>query len=340
MSGHAAAVRGAEVTCVVNFKTRPNNGRSMNGGLMSRLRVVLSFCLPLIILMSASPVRAATLHVNCGGKVGLTSLGAALKAVQFAGPSTINVSGGCNENVVIQNLDRLTINAAAGASINDVSGGNADTVQIASSQSVTLNNFTINGGASGVDCLLGSLCYLNGNTIQGGGGGVAVGALSRIFVSGGTLQNNGFGIFAQNGGGVWAIGVLIQQNQLGGANLVSGSLLQTDATFTRNTGSGIFAQHNSTLNCNGCNVTGNGDHGIIVRRNSTARFVGAVVITGNTGGGVLLTEESSAFFREPATVTGNTGGLDVACGASATTAKLATTNIGGGTTNCVEPVDP
>jgi hypothetical protein len=64
------------------------------------------------------------------------------------------------------------------------------------------------------------------------------------------------------------------------------------------------------------------------------------VVTGNTGGGVLLSEESSAFFGSPASVTGNTGGLDVACGASATTAKFATTNIGGGSTNCLEPVDP
>jgi len=144
--------------------------------------------------MPVGTVRAATtLYVNCGGKGPLTSIGAALKALQnVPGPSTINVSGACNENVLIQNLDRLTLNAAPGASINDVSGGNADTVQIASSQSVTFNNFTINGGASGVDCLLGSLCYLNGNTIQGatGNAGVNTGALSRTFVSGGTIQNN------------------------------------------------------------------------------------------------------------------------------------------------------
>jgi hypothetical protein len=217
-----------------------------------------------------------------------------------------------------------------------------DTVQVASSQSVSINNFTINGGDSGVDCLLGSLCYLNGNTIQGAAGnaGVNAGALSRVFVSGGTLQSNLFGINAQNGGGVWAIGVLVQQNQQG-VNLVSGGLLQTNATISGNAGTGIFATHNSTLNCNGCTVTGNGNLGIILRRNSTARFAGSFAVTGNTGGGVLLSEESSAYFPPSGgNVTGNTGGLDVACGASATTAKFATTNIGGGSTNCVEPVDP
>jgi hypothetical protein len=163
----------------------------------------------MVLLVAASTVRATTLSVNCAAKEGLHSIGAALKELQNGeghGSSTINVSGACNENIVIQNLDRLKLNAAPGASINDVSGGNADTVQIASSQSVSINHFTINGGASGVDCILGSLCYLNGNTIQGaaGGAGVDAAALSRVFVSGGTIQNNFFGINAQNGGGVWA----------------------------------------------------------------------------------------------------------------------------------------
>jgi hypothetical protein len=68
------------------------------------------------------------------------------------------------------------------------------------------------------------------------------------------------------------------------------------------------------------------------------------VITGNTNGGVLLSEESSAYFPNGSgdNVTHNipAGVLDVACGASATSAKFATVNINGGKTNCVEPVDP
>ena len=300
-----------------------------------------------LLLLVGSTAQATTLYVNCGGRSGggaFTSIRAALKALQSSeshGPTTINVSGVCHENVLIQNVDRVTLAAAPGASINDASGGNADTVQIASSQGVSINNFTINGGASGVDCILGSLCYLNGNTVQGASGnaGVNAAALSRIFVSGGTIQGNLIGINAQNGAGVWAIGVLIQQNQQG-VNLVSQGLLQTNAIITANTGTGVSATHNSTFNCNGCSVTGNGNHGIILRRNSTAKFFGGPAVTGNNGGGVLLSEESSAYFASPATVTGNSGGLDVACGNSATTATNATTNIGGGSTNCTEPVDP
>jgi hypothetical protein len=39
------------------------------------------------------------------------------------GPSTINVSGACHENVLFQNVDRLTIAGSNGASITDASGG-------------------------------------------------------------------------------------------------------------------------------------------------------------------------------------------------------------------------
>jgi hypothetical protein len=314
---------------------------------MKSLNVSHSLSASALLLLLGSTAHAATLYVSCGARSAggaFTSIGAALKVLQYSesrGPTTINVSGACHENVVIQSLDRVALIAAPGATITDASGGNADTVQIASSQSVSISNFTINGGASGVDCTLGSLCYLNGNTIQGASinAGVNAEALSRVFISGGTIQGNGFGINARNGAGVWAMGVLIQQNQQG-VNLISQGLLQTNATITANAGTGVFATHNSTIHCTGCSVTGNGYLGIILRRNSTARFSGGPAVTGNTGGGVLLSEESSAYFASPASVTGNTGGLDVACGASATTAKFATTNIGGGSTNCLEPVDP
>ena len=89
---------------------------------MSRFKIGTSLSLLLFFLMSAGTVRAATLYVNCSGNGPLTSIGAALKAVQFAGPSTINVSGACHENVVIRSLDRLTLNAINGASVLDASG--------------------------------------------------------------------------------------------------------------------------------------------------------------------------------------------------------------------------
>ncbi len=72
----------------------------------------------LLLLCGSGVVQAATLFVHCGASTGLATVGAALKALKYSessGPSTINVSGTCNENVLVQNLDRLTLNGASPA---------------------------------------------------------------------------------------------------------------------------------------------------------------------------------------------------------------------------------
>src|SRR5262245_38221227 len=112
------------------------------GGLMSRFKLGTGFCISMLVLMSAGSVRAATLYVNCGAKEGLHSIGAALRVLQRAqeqSPSTINVSGACHENVVIQSLDRLTLNAVNGASVSDASGGTLDVMSIQDSREVAIN---------------------------------------------------------------------------------------------------------------------------------------------------------------------------------------------------------
>ena len=297
-----------------------------------------------LLLLMGSTAHATTLYVNCGGKAGLSSIGAALKVLQgplASAPNTINVSGACNEDVVIQSIDRLTLTALKGASINDPSGGNLVTVTIDDSRDVTINGFTINGGAGGadaLDCQDGSLCRLNGNTVQGAVNGYGVGVyFSRLFLDGGTLQNNANGLGAVNGASADAVNVTIQNNNGNGIEIRQQSFVNAAATITANTSGGVYVHESGTLSCPGCQITRNGGIGLILRRDSTARLYGTYAVTGNIGGGVLLTEESSAYFPQPGTVTGNTGGLDVYCGSSYTTAKYATINIGGGTTNCVEP---
>src|ERR1700745_2755640 len=112
------------------MQTRADH-RPLKGDLMSRFKLSMRLCLPLLLFIAASTVKAGTLYVNCGGRVGLSSIGAALKQLQYSeghGPSTINVSGACHENVLIQSVDRLTLNAVNGASITDASGGNLDVI--------------------------------------------------------------------------------------------------------------------------------------------------------------------------------------------------------------------
>ena len=306
-------------------------------------RQLCAIALLLLISLGAS-AQAATLSVNCGGTYGLTSINAALKALQnsqeFHGPATINVSGACHESVFIGSMDRLTLNAVNGASITAAAGA-GEVFSIYDSRGISINNFTINGGgtANAIGCYNLSVCRLSGNTVQGASIGI-VAEQAQIDISGGTVRNNETGLAIIRGSTARATDTTIQNNSLGIA-VRFGSSLETNVTVTNNTGGGADLATNGTLRCEGCQFTGNaGGSAVLMRRNSSATFLGGYAITGNTSGGVLITEESSAFFASGGTVAGNTGGLgglDVFCSASFTTGKGATTNIGGGTTNCVEP---
>src|SRR5215467_9519203 len=116
------------------------------GAFMSRCKLETGFCMSLLLFMAASTVRATTLSVNCAAKEGLHSIGAALRVLQNGEghqPSTINVSGACHENVVIQSFDRLTLNAINGASVSDASSGKRDVISIFDSRDVAINGFTV-----------------------------------------------------------------------------------------------------------------------------------------------------------------------------------------------------
>jgi hypothetical protein len=228
--------------------------------------------------MSANAVRAATLYVNCAAKEGLHSIGAALKILQNAegrGPTTINVSGACNENVLITDIDRLTIAGSRGASITDASGGAADVVDIRNSK-VTIAGMTIDGkngvNNDAVDCEQGSHCTLSGNIIQGGADAVGVYSLSSALVVGGVVQNGtSDGIFAI--GDLAAFGVLIQGNPVGlvvrnGGRARIGFVgpgsfpgLARTPTTVENNGAGVQVVQ-AQFACSGCVIQGNFGDGI------------------------------------------------------------------------------
>src|SRR5271154_2132355 len=147
---------------------------------MSILKIQNRVVAAALWLLMGSTAGAATLYVNCGGRAGLTSIGAALKVLQSTeihGPNTVNVSGACNENILVKNLDRLTLNALSGASIRDASNGADDVINVNNSYGFTLKGFTVtavNANNDGVSCYYGSSCTLIGNTLQGGFDGVGV----------------------------------------------------------------------------------------------------------------------------------------------------------------------
>jgi hypothetical protein len=81
-------------------------------------------------------------------------------------------------------------------------------------------------------------------------------------------------------------------------------------------------------------------NGVTLQRSSEASFEtfrGPSTVTGNGGSGVSVRGLSFAFFQAGNNVTGNLSGTDVSCLVQFPGTRGALTNIGGGTTNCVEP---
>jgi hypothetical protein len=314
---------------------------------MWRNRFGTSLCLSLLLLMSAGAVRAATLHVNCGGNTGLTSIGAALKVLKYSedgGPSTINVSGTCNEDVVIQSMDRVTLNALSGASINDPSQGVNVTLVIDDSRDVAINNFVINGyaaGTSGNDvvwCQNASVCRFNGDTVQNAPQGAGIGVYSGSYadIEGGFLQNNsGFtGLAVLRSARARAQGVTSQRNWRGFVVAEGGHLQLNSSTSANNIDMGIMIRQGAALDCNVCTVTGNGSHGINAEQSSVVTLISASV-TGNVGAGINLTNLSSATFEGSGTVTNNNSGLgDIVCNPHYTTVAGLPGAVVGRVVNC------
>jgi hypothetical protein len=307
---------------------------------------ILSRCVVIPVLAFASALTyARTVDVNCGSHKGpLSSITAALAQLDPTGPNNIVVSGVCTENVLIQSFDRLILKGTAGATINDASNGAGIVVDIQDSQRVTVQGLTINGGANGIVCESFSRCTLSGNIIQNAIGAGVIVAQAVASIEKGVIQNNAEqGVISLDGGNVVITDVrLIGNGADAAADARNASLLQIiSSNIEGNLNHGVQAIDNSSVVISGSRITGNGADGIHVEHASTVKLnsvIGINVVTANTGAGVFLRDLSFGFFGAGgATITGNGGAFDVSCNPQFPATRGALTNIGGGTTNCVEP---
>jgi hypothetical protein len=308
---------------------------------MSRFLYAPGPCLTALLLISTGTVKAGTLYVHCGGSGGLNSIGAALKALQHSentGPNTINVSGACHENVLIQDTQQLTLNGVNGASISDTSNGKADVIDVDNSL-VTISGFTITGGYDGVACYYGASCRLLGNTIQGASdSGIDIYPISRARIDGGALQHNGGGLLI-TGGDVTAGNVTVQDNSGIGVSVSRGGRLNFSQSASKNNqGYGIWVQ-GAHLTCRVCTVTGDQDVGVYLDLGSEAIFAGYAgpieISSIGAGVGIFVGDVTTANFQGSVSVTGNGGSLAIQCNSATSVTRNAITAAGGaGNTNC------
>jgi len=218
-------------------------------------------------------------------------------------------------------------------------------IAVFDSRDVAINGFTINAGSdgvtvtNGVSCNDWSACRLALNVIQGAGAGsgFAVYQASEATVDGDTFQNNGVGLIVHSGTRVRPGGqarpITSRSNGVG-IHVARQAFVFVLATVDNNSQQGVVAAFHSTLDLSG-SISHNAGVGAAVQESSAARFTSAT-ITNNAGPGVLVGDLSMVTFGG-ATVTGNGGGTDVVCNPQFSATRGALSDIGGGTTNCVEP---
>jgi hypothetical protein len=304
----------------------------------------------LLVAMGAT-TQAATLNVNCEGRGGINSIGTALRLLQNPGPNTIHVSGACRENILINNMDLLTIAGSDEASITDASGGIADVVDIRNSR-VTIIGMTIDGldgvNYDAVDCEQASQCRLIGNKIQGDADVVGVYNLSSALIVGGVIQNGtSDGILAS--GDVVVAGVAIQGNPVGVivrnggrtrvrvADPASDPILTVTLSTVANNNAGILVSQGAEFSCTGCIVQNNAGDGIHIDVSAAATIQAATLangsiippgVTHNSGNGVYVGDLSSATFHGNSTVTGN-GQPNISCNSPTSVTRSALAAAGG-----------
>jgi Right handed beta helix region len=294
---------------------------------------VFAFFLVVAVGAASQNAQASNLTVNCAKKETISKALKLLISTNPRGPNKITVSGDCNENLVIQGMDRLILITGNGASITDSSGGSLAVVDIEDSHSVTVQGFTINGGNGGVNCGSASACYLTGNTIQDGAGtGVEISAGSRAFLESNVIQNGGFGSTVSDGSQMFSSNDIFQGNRGFGIALGSGVYFEASNSSFLNNGIGILAAA-SNLFLHGGTISGSIGNGMTLLAGSKAVFRDGATITGNGGNGVHLEDASFAGFQS-ATVTGNLSGLDVDCAPQFSITHFVDRT--GGVTNCVE----
>jgi hypothetical protein len=298
-------------------------------------RTLLATLSTLLVVGSAiSALAAPAIKVDCnkGGSIGATL--AHLAQIGSTRGITILVSGTCNENITISGFDHLVLKSLTqGTTLQDVSNGNNTVVAVWSSNDVTLEDFTIIGGLTGVWCGGGSLCKLNSNTIQqSAGSGVSVEA-STLYMAGNSILNNaGFGVDAESGSNVVSSSNTVTGNFRGFTIFAASNLSASGDIVQQNNETGIVVVHKSFLRAINVTINNNKADGVFVEGSSTAKFAGGNVATGNSINGVSVNDLSFGEFVGANTVTGNSVAPDVGCFGQFPVVQGASTI--GGTTNC------
>jgi hypothetical protein len=244
------------------------------------------------------PAFAANVVVDCTGVNGnaFHSITAALATLSLTGPNTITVGGTCNENVVVSQFDRLTIQAASGHVATVVNAANPPgiTMLIAGSHNITLDNLIIEGGGSP------SNVYITSSS-------------SAVLLQNCSVQNS-----TGDGMDVDMASELVVQNSNFTNNSASGIFVANESNMTM----GTYPTQRINITGNGFGGGGNGNNGLAIDGSLVQLNFGVATISGNAGAGIAMDGGRLLFFggeaATPGVIENNNYGISMNDAASAT----------------------
>lgn len=285
-----------------------------------------AFAVLLALCLLPGMAQAADVTVGCPGGSGGTypSINAALAAIGQIGPSSITVTGTCNENVFLFSARSLTFIAGPGPAV-VVGPQDFDTFDIFLSQDITLVGLEIVGTP--------------GSSVNTAGAGVFVSDASEVHLNRCNIHDNqGGGVIADTNSLVFLRRSTIQNNTPNdGLDATDNSSVDVFFTTIQNNGAGVFVDGRSSVIFRQRNfILSNGDFGIFAQALSNVRFQTALpdrftTIQGHNVNGILMRKESNLQINSPSVVTGNGGAcpLDPTCGGIfASRGSSVTLNVG------------
>lgn len=266
----------------------------------------------LILFLLPTIAHAANVTVGCPGGSGgaYPTINAALAAIGPTGPSTISVTGTCNENVTLNNVRSLTIFAGPGGA-RIVGPQDSDAFDIFLSQDIVLQNLEIVGTP--------------GTTVNTAGGGVFISDASEVHLLSCNIHDNqGGGVFADTGSLLFLNHTTIQNNSPGDAlDVTNNSSADVVGSTFQNNGFGIFVSNRSSVVLRRHNsILNNGDVGIEAADLSNVHIQTAdpslfTTIQGHNADGIVAARQSVVVVTGAPHLIQNNGSVcptDPTCG--------------------------
>lgn len=247
------------------------------------MRLRVAFCLVVFTV----PVFAANVTVGCaGGSPGdYPTITAALAALDVHGPHTITVSGTCNESVLLDQRERLTIQGPA-----TVIGGVQPAFTIRNAGHILLSDLTTRGLRAAISVENRSSATLTGVIAENATNGFALDAFggASLVLSGGVQLRNSANGMRCEACVAFFNGAVVIENNTGIGLVIDSGRVETFGQQPASTTTGP-AQGGPTIiraNFNGVNVM-NGGHFEMSRYN---------LIEANAASGIILTSGTASLF--------------------------------------------